>query len=107
MPVAQPEADIARRITERLVDAALIKNYRITVFDEEDLALPQTTDRTAIMGVLFSTDMEILELHTSAGQRLGSITLLYENGSDVISAYTDNEEIESLCDDVLSELGLG
>lgn len=107
MPVAHPETDIARRITERLVDAALGKNYLITVFDEEELALHQTTDRTDIMGVLFSTDMEILELHTSTGQRLGSITLIYENGSDVISAYNDNEEIESLCDDVLAELGYG
>lgn len=87
--------DIERKIVERLLDDALAQNLTVSVYDGEVYALVRSYDKSAIFDAMFTTETDTLVLW-SGNHRLGSVTLIYGNGRDVIADHSDNEFINKL-----------
>jgi hypothetical protein len=78
-------------IASRLIDAILAEGYRVSVWEGEDHAIENSTDKAAIMAALASTCMDWINVHDEKGHRVGAILLVYGNGEDLISDHIDNE----------------
>lgn len=78
---------VERRIIEALVDSALSADCSISVNDGENFVLSVSKDVKAILKCMGTTDSDILVLRR-AGKRIGSVTLIYGNGCDVVSDYS-------------------
>jgi hypothetical protein len=89
-------ANIEKRIANKLVRAALAKGYTICVYEGEDYALKRSKKEREIEAALGSTDSDTLILRNEAGERVGSVLLIWGNGEDVISDHTDNAAINEL-----------
>jgi hypothetical protein len=89
------EAKIARKV----VTLALAKGYMISVYDGKAMALMQSTSRNAILDAMASTDEDHLFFRNAAGDRVGHMLLIYGNGEDLISDYTDNDAMADLADE--------
>jgi hypothetical protein len=77
-------------IISRLIEIAREKDYTITVFDGEETVLKRETDKAVILAAMGSTEMDTLVLRDQAGNRIGSIVLIYGNDIEVISDHSDN-----------------
>ena len=88
--------DIEMRICNRLVRNALAKGYLISVYDGEEFALKRSASYAAIKSAMFSTDSDQLVFRRADGTKAGVVLLIYGNGEDVISDYSDNEETNTL-----------
>jgi hypothetical protein len=86
-----------RTITRRIVKAALAKGYTVSVYDGEEFALRRSSSERAIMKAIYSTDEDTLVMH-GGERRIGQIYLVWGNGEDVVTDYTDCPEIEALVD---------
>jgi len=90
-----PTQAVERRIAARLVDDALEGGYEVTVFDGECTALSRSREREDILGAMFSTESDRLVFRKD-GKRRGTVDLVYGNGRDVLSDWSDNQEINGL-----------
>lgn len=88
---------IETTICNRLVTRAIEAGYAVTVYDGEEFALRNSRDRAAIKAAMFSTDSDRLYFWNGRDM-LGSILLIYGNGEDVISDYSDNEAMNALAE---------
>ena len=91
------DQEIERDIVSRLVRRALEVGYSVTVFDGEEHVLESPSNvYEDIMEAMFGTGQDQLSFRSQYGKRMGWVLLIYGNGVDVISNYTDNAAMESL-----------
>ena len=84
-----------RRIAERLVDDALTRGLTVSVWDGGTWAMGSTHDRSAILGAMFSTSEDTLVFRRD-GKSVGKVWLMYGNGRDVLSDWTDSGDVNDL-----------
>lgn len=81
------------RIATALVGVILGSGHRIAVLDEEGVAQRVTADRALIEAALAQTEMNVLSVYRVKAdgltERVGGITLIWGNGDDLISDYSD------------------
>ena len=93
--------NIENVIAKTLVAKALERGWLVTVHDGEEVALRRSNDAAAIWGAMRSTDEDNLIFFAQDGEtRLGWVWLIWGNGEDLISDYTDKPEIAALVKDV-------
>jgi hypothetical protein len=86
---------IEHKIAEQLVTNALLLDYAVSVHDGEAFAVKRSSNKQEIIAALNSTDEDKLVFRKN-GEVVGSVYLIWGNGADVISNYSDNEKIEAL-----------
>lgn len=82
------------RIAKRLVADALAAGWSISVHDGEEWAIKQSTDKAAIYAAMCSTEMDTLRFRKD-GEPIGSVTLIYGNGEDLVSDSGDGDELQA------------
>jgi hypothetical protein len=85
-----------RKIVSSVIDSALARNYTISVYDGEEYSLKRSTDKSEILKALASTESDVLHFRTEHGARIGWVWLIYGNGEDIISDWSDNKETDEL-----------
>jgi hypothetical protein len=88
-----------RRTATRLVAAALAAGYTVSVYDGEEYPVKRSRKSKEILEALASTEEDWLVIRDGAGERLGSLRLIWGNdqtGEELIADYTDKPEIEAL-----------
>lgn len=84
---------VEARIAWAVVDSALAADCSVSVWEGGDWALRSSRDLAAIVAALGSTDSDVLHLRR-CGKRVGTITLIYGNGVDLISDCSWTPEVE-------------
>lgn len=79
-----------RRIVRRLVAAMLRAGYSVSVCDGEAWPLKRSRDESAILDALASTESDTLRMRDAAGAAVGSVVLIWGNGCDILSDWSDN-----------------
>jgi hypothetical protein len=87
---------IEEKIATRIIDAALAKGWSISVYEGEGWAIKRSTDKKAILMEMASTDMDVLVFRDAAGNKLGTMDLIYGNGEDLVSDHTANADMEAM-----------
>ncbi len=92
---------IETRIINKLLADALAAGYNISVNDGEDTIVSHSREIGVIKGAMRSTDEDylhftILEPDLGNFRRVGWVRLIYGNGVDLISDYSDNSATEAL-----------
>jgi hypothetical protein len=88
-----------RGVATRLVRAALHAGYTVSVYDGEEYTVKRSRRERQILDALASTEEDWLVIRNSAGERLGSLRLIWGNdeaGEELIADHTDKPEIEAL-----------
>lgn len=80
-------SEVEARVVRALVDSALAAECTVSVWDGEAWALRSSRDPAAIEAALCSTEVDVLNLRR-AGARIGTVTLVYGNGPDVVADYS-------------------
>lgn len=80
------------KIVKRLLAAILKAKCTVTVYDGEDCVITKSRAKGVIIAALGSTDHDVLHIYHPDG-KLGFILLIWGNGEDVISDYSDNDTI--------------
>lgn len=93
------EAVIARKI----VDYALKQGWYVSVYDGGEWALKRSIKREEILDALASTDEDTLRFSDALNKTVGRMWLIYGNGEDLISDYSDNSAMNTLAEMVESE----
>lgn len=84
-------------IARQLVKAGLDEGLAISVHDGESYALKRSNSQAAIEAAMASTDED--RLYFWRGDNcVGWIWLIYGNGEDLISDYTDNQAMNALAE---------
>jgi len=88
---------IEKRIAKTIAETALARGYMVSVHDGEEYSLKRSKNLKEIMAVLHSTDEDTFIFRNEAGERIGSVYLVYGNcGWDVICDHAANAETDSL-----------
>ena len=84
-----------RLICRKLLDTIVAKGFCFIVNDGEENVTKRITDVDVGMAAMFSTDADVIKIFPISESplseklpRLGSVSLIYGNGSDVISDYS-------------------
>jgi hypothetical protein len=99
--MTNPHETIELPKARKLIRAALKAGYSVSVYDGEEWPLKRSTSQTEIFAAIASTDCDVLRFRTTAGEVVGSVTLIWGNEDDVISDYSDNAAIEALVKPIL------
>lgn len=83
-------------IVYKLVDLILSNSWTISVWDGEAFPVKRSNNKKTIIEAMFSTEEDTLVLRNSAGEKVGSIYLIYGNGEDLISDHSDNDTINHI-----------
>lgn len=88
-----------QRIASKLVSDILAAGYVISVFDGEGFALKRSAKAAEIKEAMCSSEFDSLVIRKADGEKVGSISLIYGNGCDLISDYAgqDHDLLEGLC----------
>lgn len=86
---------VEQQIAGQLLRDALAAGYAISVHDGEEIAIRRSRDAAAIKEAMATTDEDVLVLFRD-GQRIGSIWLVYGNGSDLIADHTATPAITEI-----------
>jgi len=92
---------VAEKIAKKLIDTLIEKGYSISVNDGEEWVLFRSTHYSSIIASMFSTDHDVIE--AGIGKDKIRFLLIYENGEDVISDFTDTPEAEEIFNIVVDE----
>lgn len=96
--------DAERRMARALVKEAILLDYTISVHDGDSYVLKKSKDQKTILSKMYSTDEEMLYLYED-DQRIGWFHLVYGNdGYDVVSDYSDNDECNDIWNRILKPL---
>lgn len=90
-----------RAIASKLIEDMLSNGNTVSVWEGEDWAIYKSTDYTAIMEALASTDSDWIYAYARVGnnvKRIGAVLLIYGNGNDLISDCSDNPATLALCE---------
>ena len=93
-PSVKRRIAVEMRIARALIESALDAGYSVTVNDSEEDTLHESTSLEAILGAMFTSDMDRLFLFEKDSRTwYGWVLFIYGNdGWDVISDYTCNLE---------------
>ena len=89
-----------RAIVESIVREALTSGYAVSVYDGEELTVDQARDWDDIVGALATTDEDVLRFHDEHEHHVGDIALIWGNGNDLVSDYSDTPEMARLVKNV-------
>ena len=89
-------SEVERQIVRRLVSDILAKGYRLSVYDGGEFTVKFSTDATAILDALASTDSDNLIIRRADKSRVGFVMLIWGNDTDLISDHTDSAEVSGL-----------
>ena len=88
------------RVARRLVRAALVQGWTISVNDGEETTVTRSTREREILDALCTTGEDIITIHLPVrGKSGGTFWLIYgnaEDGSELISDHSDNENCDRL-----------
>lgn len=82
-----------------LVSAALGRGYTMSVHDGEEWALRHSSDADEVLNALATTDADTLAFRLD-GAHVGSVWIVWGNGCDLFSDWSDNEAINSLVEPI-------
>jgi len=88
--------EIEKRIAGRVVSDALAAGYTIDVYDGGETTLRRADSKAIVLEAMFSTDCDVLTFRTGPGGRIGSVTFIWGNGSDVIHDWSDRAEVDAV-----------
>jgi hypothetical protein len=80
------------KIAKLLVASLLQFGNTISVNDGEAFTVKRSKDAKAIVAALATTDEDRLLVRDNAGNRIGSVWLIWGNGIDLISDYSESLE---------------
>lgn len=88
------------KIARRLIEQATDEGYTVTVDDGGAIALERSSDVNAILAVMGTTGSDTLFLYNADGTRIGSVWLVYGNGTDLVSDYSakDGAALDALAE---------
>lgn len=81
-----------RRIATALVDALLAQGWSLSVEDGEEWTVKRSRDRAEVLDALATTDLDRLRARDELGAVVGTVLLIWGNGSHLISDYTVQDE---------------
>lgn len=86
------------KIARRLVEQATDEGGTVSVNDGEAFVLEQSDDVNAILATMGTTGSDTLYLYDKDGVRIGSVWLVYGNGTDLVSDYSarNGEALDAL-----------
>jgi hypothetical protein len=87
-------------LCHKLVKKGLAAGYRISVYDGEECVRYASVREAEILEVLFETELNKLRFLTPIGKHIGDVALIYGNGENVISHWSDNVAINELIEQV-------
>jgi hypothetical protein len=91
-----PYADTnERRIATAIVTDALAAGFTVSVHDGEEWALLKGNNKTLILLAMGSTDSDTLRLRDADDNIVGSITLIWGNGEDLLSDHSDTDAMNA------------
>jgi len=94
--VREMETDIIKAF----VNAALARNYVLSVYDGGEWVVRKSDDLDTIMAALFSTDGDRINVWTRGDVKIGWVEFIYGNsGWDVIHNNSVGAELEALLAD--------
>lgn len=98
-------APCERPVVQTLIDLLLREGGVVSVYDEEEIAIHKSTDKTEILKSMSQTGWDTVESYHHDGDARGWFLLIYNNGSGhepmvVLSDYSANE----YCDNVYRKL---
>lgn len=97
MPASRTHTEIELPIARHLIRNILAEGFEIALHDSVEIAVPRTRNYDALNEGLASTDYDNLIIYMSgAPKRIGTITLIWGNGCDILHDHTDNEELGKL-----------
>lgn len=103
-------APCERPVVQRLVDLLLREGGIVSVYDEEEVAIHKSTDKTEILKSMSHTGWDTVESYHPDGDMRGWFSLIYDNGSErepmiVISDYGANEWADNIYYRLSEEFG--
>lgn len=91
-------------VVRTIVGSALAMGYTVSVYDGEEWAVKQSSDRTAIMAEVYTTDENTLAFQDQEGKSLGSVFLVYGNlASEVMNDWTDSPAMRRILDNACKQ----
>lgn len=78
----------ATLIAAELVGHLIAEGYALSVHDGEAFAVKRSRDARTVCAAMGSTDADRLVVRDEAGERVGSVLLIWENGCDVLSDWS-------------------
>ena len=81
-----------KKVVGKIVTNAIKLGYVVSVYDGEEYTVKRSTDKAAIMGAIYTTDMDRLVIRDKAGEHIGTVALVYGNSaSEVMNDWHDSE----------------
>ena len=98
---------VENKILSKLVDRARSLGYQMALNDGEEWTIERTplSDLTdeKLSEALASTGADRLRFYTVTGEVIGSVWLIYGNDEDLISDYTDKDDMETFLRPVMDD----
>jgi len=89
-------------IHQKLIRRGLEAGYVVSIFDGEDWSVERSRDEAEILAACLSVSNFIkIRFRTMVGKFVGDAVLIYGDGDNVISDWTDNFDTNALMRDVL------
>jgi len=94
-------APCERPVVQTLIDLLLREGGVVSVYDEEEVAIHKSSDKTEILKSMSQTGWDTVESYHHDGDLRGWFSLIYNNGSEqepmiVISDYSVNDWTENV-----------
>lgn len=96
---------IAADIARALVGLGIAKGYTVSVNDGEEWTVERSRSAEEVLGALATTDADTLVFRRDDGSRVGFVWLIWQNGIDVASDWSANDDTDALVMPVLTEMG--
>lgn len=82
------------RIAKGIVTDALARGWTVSVNDGEETVVSKSVEKAEIFDAMNSTGLDVLIFHDKDGARVGWVQLVWGNDEDLISDFSDNEEMD-------------
>jgi hypothetical protein len=79
-----------KSIIERLLEDVASAGFAVSVHDGVEVVLKKCTDMKTVFEAMYSTGADTLTFFDQSGAGVGWVWLIWGNGQDVISDYSDN-----------------
>ncbi len=85
-----------REIVRSILTGIVSEGYVFSIFDGGEWVVRRSSDIETGLKAMFSTDGDEISVRTPAGERVGTINLIYGNAPwEVVQDHTDNDEIKA------------
>ena len=93
-------AEIERGIVRGIVDRALVKGWRVSVWDdytdEGERVVTRSDNRLVIFAAMGTTGGDTLRFYDRSGRNLGAVVFVWGNGLDALHDHTDNANMRAI-----------